>query len=112
MQNNLITSWQGVHVHFRKLSQFFASSQPDGRIPAASAKRMLEAENTILRSNKEDLRSHVICPGILYGDGECNSGFHGLWKQAWEASVLDVFGSGKIDKGSFCAIHPNICVRS
>ncbi|GMH41781.1 hypothetical protein BSKO_09691 [Bryopsis sp. KO-2023] len=66
------------------------------RTPAASARVTLEVENLILRSNKPNLRAHVVCPGILYGNGECDEGFHTLWKSGWEATQkLEVLGSGE-----------------
>lgn len=66
------------------------------RVPAASARLILEAENVVIRLKKPDIRTHVICPGILYGDGEDDAGFHSLWRLSWEAQEdLDVLGPGK-----------------
>lgn len=69
----------------------------------------------VIRLKKPDVRTHVICPGILYGDGEDDGGFHPLWKLSWEAKEdLDVLGAGDIGKqpkGSLCGGAPCMILR-
>lgn len=48
-----------------KLSNAHANS----RRPAACARAVLEAERTILAAANTNLKTYVVCPGILYGEG-------------------------------------------
>lgn len=51
-------------------SQIFklSSAHADRRKPAACARAILEAERTILAAATTDLRTYIVCPGILYGE--------------------------------------------
>ncbi|KAK9812921.1 hypothetical protein WJX72_005801 [[Myrmecia] bisecta] len=48
-------------------------------------------------ARKGRLRTHIICPGLLYGLGETAEGWHEQFQAAWQASPstsLPVYGSG------------------
>ncbi|DBA87705.1 hypothetical protein WJX77_003659 [Trebouxia sp. C0004] len=67
------------------------------RKAAACARTVLEAERTILAAASKTLRTYVICPGILYGNGETAEGLHSLFRKAWEAqpdAPIPIYGSG------------------
>ncbi|DBA71290.1 TPA: Adenylate kinase 7 [Trebouxia sp. C0005] len=67
------------------------------RKSAACARTVLEAERTILAAASKTLRTYVICPGILYGNGETAEGLHSLFRTAWEAqpdAPVPIYGSG------------------
>jgi hypothetical protein len=68
------------------------------RQPIPDMAHILRAENTILfRHQPARLRTYVVCPGVLYGNGECDRRFHDYFVCAWnatEATALQVFGNG------------------
>eukprot|EP00775_Hariotina_reticulata_P010576 gene10576-10735_t len=68
------------------------------RRPAAAAIDTYHTEQLILRCNKAPaglLSSYVVCPGILYGQGEGDSQLHPLFKAAWEGrEPLQILGDG------------------
>lgn len=46
------------------------------------------------------LRTHVVCSGLLYGNGEANDGFYEFFRRAWislhpELAALPVVGDGE-----------------
>jgi adenylate kinase len=46
------------------------------------------------------LRAHVICSGLIYGNGEANDCFYEFFRRAWislhpELAALPVIGDGK-----------------
>lgn len=43
----------------------------DRRKAAACARTVLEAERTVLAAATRDLRTYVVCPGVLYGEIFC-----------------------------------------
>ncbi|KAL0028541.1 hypothetical protein WJX79_000350 [Trebouxia sp. C0005] len=54
-------------------------------------------QRTILAAASKTLRTYVICPGILYGNGETAEGLHSLFRTAWEAqpdAPVPIYGSG------------------
>lgn len=60
-------------------------------------RRCLEAERIILRARKtHKMQTYVVCPGVLYGNGETDAGFNGLFRVAWEGAEagLPLFGPG------------------
>ncbi|KAL3158250.1 hypothetical protein ABBQ38_010502 [Trebouxia sp. C0009 RCD-2024] len=77
-----------------KLSNAHANS----RRPAACARAVLEAERTILAAANTNLKTYVVCPGILYGNGETDDGLHSIFRTAWEAhpdKPVPLFGNGQ-----------------
>lgn len=46
-----------------------SSAHADSRRPAACARAVLEAERAILAAANTNLKTYVVCPGILYGEG-------------------------------------------
>lgn len=45
------------------------------------------------------LRAHVVCSGLLYGNGEANDGFYEFFRRAWislhpDLAALPVIGDG------------------
>ncbi|GAX86033.1 hypothetical protein CEUSTIGMA_g13448.t1, partial [Chlamydomonas eustigma] len=69
------------------------------RSPCLIGATAYDVETTVLRSaRKGRLATHVVCPGLLYGRGECEATFFNLFKQCWEATsetpALSVYGSG------------------
>jgi nucleoside-diphosphate-sugar epimerase len=69
------------------------------RSPCLIGASAYDVETTVLRSaRKGRLATHVVCPGLLYGRGECEAMFLHLFKQCWEATAAapapSVYGSG------------------
>lgn len=77
----------------------FCAGQYAQRIPAPCVEAIYQAENAILFQHTPGvLRTHVVCPGVLYGNGESNTGFHDLFAKAWQADMttaLPVYGTGQ-----------------
>lgn len=69
------------------------------RVPSPSVESVFRAENSVIFEHTPGmLHTYVICPGVLYGKGECNGGFHDLFATAWQAdttTALSVCGSGE-----------------
>lgn len=69
------------------------------RQPVPDMAHIFRAENTILfRHQPGKLLTYVVCPGVLYGNGESDSAFHEYFARAWHASestALPIFGSGE-----------------
>ena len=61
---------------------------------ASGWRKTLEAEFNVLRSSCAKLRTHVICPGLMYGCGELDSGFHAVFRAAWEGFPIKSLGTG------------------
>jgi hypothetical protein len=68
------------------------------RQPTPEAAHIFRAENIIIfRHQPGKLHTYIVCPGVLYGNGECDGGFHKHFSRAWQASedtALPVYGSG------------------
>eukprot|EP00240_Pyramimonas_obovata_P002171 CAMPEP_0118926514 /NCGR_PEP_ID=MMETSP1169-20130426/4185_1 /TAXON_ID=36882 /ORGANISM="Pyramimonas obovata, Strain CCMP722" /LENGTH=514 /DNA_ID=CAMNT_0006868075 /DNA_START=143 /DNA_END=1683 /DNA_ORIENTATION=- len=67
---------------------------------AAAYRSTIAAERLLLRArdhlDTKGLRTYVVCPGVLYGNGETEEGFLEIFKTAWESKVkLPVFGGGQ-----------------
>ncbi len=57
---------------------------------------MHELEQLVVRcQRKGKLRTCVVCPGVLYGQGEGNDGLHPIMRAAWEVGVTVVWGAAK-----------------
>eukprot|EP00892_Ulva_mutabilis_P009907 jgi/Ulvmu1/7289/UM035_0077.1 len=76
----------------------FSAAQYEKRVPAPGLESLYQSENAVLFQHSPDiLRTYVVCPGVLYGNGECSTGFYDLFSKAWQAdemTALPVFGSG------------------
>lgn len=66
------------------------------RSPCLAAVDILDVETTVLRAGRRGrLSTHVVCPGLLYGNGECDRTFQTLFRQSWEMEDAPcVYGSG------------------
>lgn len=67
------------------------------RSPCLAAAATWEVETTVVRAaRKGRLRTHVVCPGLLYGAGESDSFLHPTFKCSWEVDqgTPEVYGSG------------------
>lgn len=75
-----------------------SANQFDRRLPAPCMESLYRAENAVLfQHSPEVLCTYVVCPGVLYGNGESSLGFHDLFAKAWQAdatTALPVYGSG------------------
>ena len=65
-----VTAVQDAAEMFQSVT--LSSEHADSRRPAACARAVLEAERTILAAANTDLKTYVVCPGVLYG--ECSFG--------------------------------------
>ena len=45
-----------------------SAADADRRKAAACARAVLEAERTILAAASKDLKTYIVCPGVLYGE--------------------------------------------
>ena len=51
-----------------------------------AARDLISVERVIMRAHKPDhLRTHVVCPGMVYGGGEDDLGLHPLFKLVFES---------------------------
>lgn len=76
--------------------QLTADMEPTRQSTVVAA-NVVAAERVVLRAHRpETLRTHVVCPGVVYGRGEDDHGFHGLFRRAFEHpdEPLPVGGSG------------------
>lgn len=84
---------QSTRERFELQGEHFTKRQP---IPEMS--HIFRAENTVLfRHQPAILLTYVVCPGVVYGSGESDSGFHDYFARSWhatEATALPIFGSG------------------
>jgi len=71
-------------------------------------------ESLILNAQKDNLFTYVICPGVLYGEGEDE--FHHLFKASWlgEEKGLPILGEGKniiptIHVADLAAVIQSVC---
>lgn len=66
------------------------------RAPCLAAREVHEVEQLIVRSQRKGrLRTAVVCPGLLYGQGEDDAGLHPYMRTAWEvAGPLTIYGPG------------------
>lgn len=82
-----------------EIAEEFCAGQYEQRIPAPCVESIYQAENAVVFQHAPGvLRTHVVCPGVLYGNGESNSGFHDLFAKAWQADMttaLPVYGTGQ-----------------
>ena len=46
------------------------------------------------KAKTENLSTYVVCAGLVYGRGESDAVFHGLFKDAWHCKALDQCGDG------------------
>lgn len=72
------------------------------RVPFPKFQQTKLLENLAITASKfhKKLRTHVICSGLLYGNGEANDGFYEFFRRAWislhpELAALPVVGDGK-----------------
>lgn len=75
-----------------------SSLKSASRRAAPSAIETKQAEDALLlRHDPDRVRTYVVCPGLLYGRGECDAGFHGAFASCWRGlpgNVLPVLGNG------------------
>jgi hypothetical protein len=58
------------------------------RAPCLAARGVHEVEQLILRSSRKGrLRTCVVCPGLMYGQGEDDEGLHPIMRAAWEVRL-------------------------
>ncbi|GLC47522.1 hypothetical protein PLESTM_002095100 [Pleodorina starrii] len=68
---------------------FRAPEDVSRRVPAASARAALAVEHLVLRATRRGrLRTAVVCPGLLYGEGEDDLTFCTAFKAAWTWQCL------------------------
>ena len=76
-----------------------SADQYEQRVPAPGMEHLYQAENTVLFKHiPGSFHTHVVCPGVLYGNGESNTGFHDVFAKAWQSDLttaLPVYGSGQ-----------------
>jgi nucleoside-diphosphate-sugar epimerase len=72
------------------------------RVPFPKFQQAKHIENLAMSANKfhKKLRVHVICSGLIYGNGEANDGFYEFFRRAWislhpDLAALPVIGDGK-----------------
>eukprot|EP00798_Chlamydomonas_sp_ICE-L_P027156 gene27156-2391_t len=67
------------------------------RVPCLAGRAAWEVEMLFMRSSRRGkLRTHVICPGFLYGQGEDDVFLFPLFRDAWAvARPLPIYGSGQ-----------------
>lgn len=72
------------------------------RVPFPKFQQTKLLENLAITASKfhKKLRTHVICSGLLYGNGEANDGFYEFFRRAWislhpDLAALPVVGDGK-----------------
>jgi len=73
------------------------ASMEEARAPMVHARALVTMERTVARGHRPDvLRTHVVCPGMVYGHGEHDMGLHLLFKAAFQAprEPLPVYGPG------------------
>ena len=49
----------------------------------------------VYKANTENLKTYVVCAGLVYGLGESEDVFHGLFKDAWHCKPLSHSGDGE-----------------
>lgn len=93
LQTELVPQHRSAKSH-----REFTAAQFEQRLPTPGVESLYQAENAVLCQHAPDnLCTYVVCPGVLYGNGECITGFHDLFVKAWQAdrtTALPVFGTG------------------
>lgn len=92
--SNITATFTNGEQDFELLAEHFTNRQP-----TPDMSNVFRAENTILfRHQPTKLLTYIVCPGVIYGDGERDHGFHDYFARAWsatESTALPIFGSGR-----------------
>ena len=84
--------WQGTEIQYRR--------------SAPSAVATKEAEDTLLlRHNPGCLHTYVICPGVLYGQGEWECGLHSLFAAAWQGTAVTALPVLRLGSNKLPMLH-------
>lgn len=60
-----------------------------------SYKPNLTLERLVYKASKQaNLKTYIVCGGLLYGQGETDQCFHGLFKSAWHCEAQTMYGAG------------------
>ena len=72
------------------------------RVPFPKYQQAKHLENLAMSATKfhKNLRVHIVCSGLPYGNGEANDGFYEFFRRAWislhpDLAALPVIGNGK-----------------
>jgi nucleoside-diphosphate-sugar epimerase len=106
-------------VNTPKASECYQDTDYAKRVPTPKYQYLKNLENLALTAAKINLnlRVHVVCSGLPYGNGEANDIFYEFFRRAWlsshpELAALPVIGAGQ---NSLPTIHVSDlakCVRS
>ena len=64
------------------------AADADRRKAAACTRSVLQAERTILAAASKDLKTYVVCPGILFGEALCLASMDAVLLQAVVSSHI------------------------
>lgn len=81
------------------------------RRPLPAVFHTVEAEDVVLRAHRRNLLSTaVVCPGVMYGEGEITPGFQAAMRAAFEIKPTTVFGDGENTLPTVHCTHFGKCV--
>ncbi|GFR51204.1 hypothetical protein Agub_g13552 [Astrephomene gubernaculifera] len=84
---------------------FSAPEDVTRRTPAVAARAALAVEQVVLRAGRRGrLRTAVVCPGLLYGEGEDDLTFFGAFKTAWTLQCRPAPGPAALSAASAAAL--------
>ncbi|KAF4672089.1 hypothetical protein FOL47_000956 [Perkinsus chesapeaki] len=85
-------AYEGRELSASSPEDFESRRAPEG---ASGLWRALE-DKALALNTKPNVISYVVCHGVLYGRGELQEGFYGLFKDSWrgQRDSLCIFGSG------------------
>jgi nucleoside-diphosphate-sugar epimerase len=88
------------------------------RTPTPKYQFIKNIENLALTANKvnPNLKVHVVCSGLPYGNGEANDVFYEFFRRAWLSShpdlaALPIVGTGKNSLPTIHVVDLAMCVR-
>ena len=94
-----VFTWACTNVDDK--SQALTDDQYQKRVPLPRYQQMKQLENMALTAAKfnDNLRVHIVCSGLPYGNGEANNVFYEFFRRAWlslhpDLASLPVIGDG------------------
>lgn len=86
-------------INTKRGSNEFSDTEYNLRVPTPKYQFLKNIENLALTANKvnPNLKVHVVCSGLPYGNGEANDVFYEFFRRAWlsshpELAALPVIG--------------------